>query len=144
MKNYKVAKTLSTAEAAYLAGLVDGEGTITLTRKHRTERRQLALSISSTERRILEYVLNTAGVGKITNKARSKDHHLQSYTYAVYNRQALQLLKQISPYLLSYKAGRAGLALKDYLRVTPRNGKYSPEMHAAKSAFEEKFLALKP
>jgi len=31
---YKVARTLTIDEAAYLAGLIDGEGTITLSRRH--------------------------------------------------------------------------------------------------------------
>jgi hypothetical protein len=36
---------LRTIDAAYIAGLIDGEGTITLSRKHRNENRQLAISI---------------------------------------------------------------------------------------------------
>ena len=43
-------QTLSLQDAAYLAGLIDGEGTVTLTRKHRNENRQLAGSISNTEK----------------------------------------------------------------------------------------------
>lgn len=34
-------------DAAYIAGLIDGEGTVTLTRKHRNENRQLCVSISA-------------------------------------------------------------------------------------------------
>jgi hypothetical protein len=33
---------LSKTDAAYIAGLIDGEGTVTLTRKHRNENRQIA------------------------------------------------------------------------------------------------------
>jgi hypothetical protein len=54
------AARLSPTNAAYLAGLVDGEGSISLTRLHHGQNRQLALSISSTERAILEWVLNAA------------------------------------------------------------------------------------
>ncbi|WP_018231860.1 LAGLIDADG family homing endonuclease [Thioalkalivibrio thiocyanodenitrificans] len=57
---------LAAIHAAYIAGLIDGEGTITLTRKHRNENRQLAVTISSTERNLLEFVKETLGVGKIT------------------------------------------------------------------------------
>ena len=144
MARYKIIRVLSTAEAAYIAGLVDGEGTVTLTRKHRNENRQLALTISSTELSLLRFVLHTTGVGKITNKARSQSHHLKSFAYAVYNRQALGLLRQIRPYLLSYKASRVDLALRDYVRVTPRNGKYSAEQRAAKHLFEDQCLSIKP
>lgn len=42
------AKTLTTESAAYIAGLVDGEGSVTLTRKHKDDMRQPALTIAST------------------------------------------------------------------------------------------------
>ena len=83
---------LSNTDAAYLAGLIDGEGTITLIRKHKNENRQLAVSISNTELKILEYAKNKIGSGKITRKRVSSIKHTPSYTYAIYNRQALTLL----------------------------------------------------
>ena len=48
--SYREVNSLSPVDAAYIAGLVDGEGTITLSRKHGGEGRQLVLSISNTER----------------------------------------------------------------------------------------------
>jgi hypothetical protein len=39
-------KTLSEVDAAYLAGIIDGERMITLTRTHRGENRRLVVSIS--------------------------------------------------------------------------------------------------
>jgi hypothetical protein len=38
---------LSLEDAAYIAGLIDGEGTITLTRIHSNENRRLVVSIDS-------------------------------------------------------------------------------------------------
>src|SRR5258708_4372335 len=108
-RKYKRTRILTSPDAAYLAGLVDGEGTISLTRKHRGGNRQLFVSISSTERGILEHVLRTVGAGKITNKRTYRKHHSPSGTYVIANRQALELLKQIIPYLQSYKVGRARL-----------------------------------
>ena len=144
MTRYKCANELTVAAAAYIAGLVDGEGTVTLTRKHANENRQLAVSISSTEIQLLEYVLASTGVGKITNKRRSKPHHSDSYAYAVYNRQALQLIQQIAPHLKSYKAARSQLALKHYLQTTPRNGKYTADIRRRKARFEEEFFQIVP
>lgn len=135
--------SLNPTDAAYIAGLIDGEGTITLTRKHRDEHRQLAVTISSTERCLLEFVLTACGVGKITNKRTSKSHHSPSFTYSVYNRQALTLLEAIAPYLRTYKRHRAQLILADYLRLTPRNGKYSPELLKRKSEFETQVMSMK-
>jgi len=142
--NYRTARTLAAAEAAYLAGLIDGEGTVTLTRKHANENRQLAISISSTEREILEHVLDLTGVGKLTNKRRDHEHHQPSFTYAVYNRHALALLEQIYPYLRSYKRVRARLILQHYVRLTPRNGRYTAALLAERAVFERDVLDTKP
>jgi len=92
---------------------------------------------------MLDFVKSTSGVGKITNKQISKSHHAPSFTYAVYNRQALALLRQILPYLKSYKRNRAELILKEYVVLTPRNGKYTTELLAKKYKFEEKVLSIK-
>ena len=143
MNSYKQTQSLDAIDAAYIAGLIDGEGTVTLTRKHKNENRQLCVSKSSTEIELLEFVLSATGVGKITNKQASKSHHAHSYAYAVYNRQALSLLKQTLPYLKSYKHDRAALILKDYLAVTPRNGKYTAEILTRKKVFEQSVLSIK-
>ncbi|MGH8618677.1 MAG: LAGLIDADG family homing endonuclease, partial [Burkholderiales bacterium] len=68
MASYRKAAVLSPTDAAYLAGLIDGEGTIGLTRRHRNDQRQVVVSISNTERPLLEWVLLTVGAGKITGK----------------------------------------------------------------------------
>jgi hypothetical protein len=122
---------------------VDGEGTVTLTRKHKNENRQLAVTISSTEMALLDYVFCATGVGKITNKKTSQPHHAPSFTYAVYNRQALALLQDITPFLRSYKRLRAELILSKYLSVTPRNGKYSDQLKIRKARFENAVLSMK-
>jgi hypothetical protein len=136
------AARLSPTNAAYLAGLVDGEGSISLTRLHHGQNRQLALSISSTERAILEWVLNAARVGKITTKRTSSPHHAPGLTYSVANRQALALLVQVAPYLKSYKAERAQLVIDHYVRLTPRNGQYSEALRVARNEFERRFAAI--
>jgi hypothetical protein len=112
--------SLSPTDTAYIAGLIDGEGTVTLCRKHRNENHQLAISISNTEIELLHYVLDAIGAGKITRKRTTKRHHTPSYTYALYNRQALALLEQVSPFLRTYKHKRAELILSKYQALTPK------------------------
>ena len=136
-------KTLSTVDAAYLAGFIDGEGTVTLSRKHKNENRQLAVTISNTERQILEFCIDVIGTGKITNKRVTQSHHTPSFTYAVYNRQALTLLEQIEPYLRSYKSRRVELILKNYIALTPRNGKYTDSLLKKRKEFEKTVLESK-
>lgn len=144
MSSYRTVRTLSAPDAACIAGLIDGEGTITLTQEHKNEKRRLVVSISSTERGLLDFVLSAAGAGKVTSKRTYQAHHAPSYAYRITNRHALTLLGQIAGYLKSYKAGRAALALSRYAAVTPRNGRYTPELLSARTEFEERFLAIRP
>jgi hypothetical protein len=139
---YKQAHRLGVADAAYLAGLIDGEGSVGLTRRHARDNRQLVLSIANTDEAILIWVLNKTGVGKITDKRIARAHHTPSYTYTVANRQALAILAQCARYMISCKRQRADLALAEYVSVTPRNGRYSRELIAARESFEARFLAI--
>ncbi len=141
---YRTVKTLSPLEVGYLAGLIDGEGTITLSRRNLNKHRSLVVTVSNTEISILKYVQEITGVGKITNKRISKTHHTPSFTYQVPNRQALEILGQIFEYLQSHKAARARLVLKEYLRLTPRNGRYSPTQIQDREIFIENFLGIRP
>lgn len=135
---------LDPAVAGYIAGLIDGEGTITLTRVHRNENRRLVVSISNNDLSLLRFVLEIVGAGRITTKRTYNPRHAPSFTYQISSRQALQLLRQMAPLLRSYKAARAKLALAEYVRLTPRNGKYAPELRARRAEFESKFLAIRP
>lgn len=136
-------KALSNIDAAYIAGLIDGEGTVTLTRRHSNENRQLCVSISSTERQMLEFVQGALAAGKITNKTTASKRHSPSFTYTIANRQALALLEQTAPWLKSYKRERALLILRDYVRLTPRNGKYSDTIKIERKEFEDSVLAIR-
>jgi hypothetical protein len=138
----RAVRELSAQDAAYLAGLLDGEGTIALSRRHANEHRHLVLSISSTEPELLRWAASATGVGKITRKRTVSERHATGLTYSVSNRQALSVLAQVAPFLRSYKRFRARLALDKYVELTPRNGKYSHEIETLRRAFEQEFMAL--
>ena len=99
MATYRTVQHLAPDMAAYVAGLVDGEGTITLTAQHRGEKRRLVVAISDTDRSLLEFVRQIVGAGRITAKRTYKEHHSPSFAYTVSNRQALDLVTQIASYL---------------------------------------------
>jgi len=139
---YKSVKPLAATDAAYIAGLVDGEGSVGLLRRHRKDERQLVISIADTERTLLEFVPSATGAGKITRKRTSAAHHTPSFVFSISNRQALDLVSQIRPFLRSYKAGRADLILRSYRELTPRNGKYDEETKAAREQFVDACMAI--
>lgn len=89
----RVVARLTKSDAAYLAGLIDGEGTIALSWRHAHDNRQLVVTISSTERVLVD------------------------------------------------KALRARLVLDQYVKLTPRNGKYDPPTRNARLEFESQFEA---
>jgi hypothetical protein len=144
MNNYRVTRQLDTAVAAYIAGLIDGEGTVTLTRHHARENRRLVVSVANTELRLLEFLADQIGTGRITRKRTVCARHTPSYCYCVSSRQALALLQQVAPFMLSYKRKRAEMALASYESLTPRNGKYSQDSLVRRMMFEQEFMAIKP
>lgn len=141
---YRTVQRLAPEAAAYVAGLVDGEGTITLSLEHRGERRRIVVSISNTDRALLEFVRETVGAGWITAKRTYSERHTPSFAYKITNRQALDLLSQIARYLKTYRARRAEMAIQHYVALTPRNGKYPEEVRRKRGEFEREFLAVGP
>jgi len=139
-----VTAPLEAVLAGCIAGLIDGEGTVTLSRLHRNENRRLVVSISNNDLSLLRFVQRSVGAGHITSKRKSRPHHAASFTYQISSRQALRLLEQTSHLLRSYKAKRAALALAEYVRLTPRNGKYAGDLRARRADFEVRFLAVRP
>jgi LAGLIDADG-like domain len=141
---YRLVNALDAADAAYIAGLVDGEGTVTLSRLHRKENRRLVVCISNNDLALLQHVQAKIGAGQVTSKRVYSLRHAPSFNYHVNSRQALELLRQIVAYMRSYKVDRAKLALQHYLRLTPRNGRYTPDAAAARREFETALLAIRP
>ena len=133
---------MSEPEAAYLAGLIDGEGTVTLTRREKTAQRTLTITIANTERNLLEYPMGIIGAGVISSKRTQKKHHTPSFVYRITGRQALSVLQKIVPYLRSYKKHRAEFVLAEYINVTPRNGRYGEDLLELKRVFDEKFFKI--
>lgn len=134
---------MSTEEAAYLAGLIDGEGTVTLSRREKGAQRSIVITIANTERCLLEFPLTAIGAGGISSKLTYKEGHTPSFVYQISGRQALAVLEQIAPFMHSYKKERALLALYDYIRLTPRNGRYVTGQLEEREVFIGKFFAMK-
>jgi len=137
-------KRLTEAQAGYLAGIVDGEGTITLTRRNINRQRYLTLTISNCEFKLLKYVSTLIGAGRITTKRTYHENHSTAYTYQISSKQALDVIRAIAPFLQTYKRQRAALALSSYSKLTPRNGKYSDDILKKRQKFIEKFFSILP
>jgi len=114
-------------ERAYLAGLIDGEGSITLSRHHRGQLPQPRISIAKCNREVLEWVRERTGRGVIISRRPRKAWHHAPFVWQVQLAGGvIAILEEVEPYLI-VKCKQARLLLDRYKQCTPRNGKYSPE-----------------
>lgn len=128
-------------DLAYAAGLMDGEGTVTLMRVRKSAKYKApVVSMTSTDRPLLIWLKDQFG-GHVRTQKRYADHHKQAWVWHARYSAALNFLSQVRPWLrVPEKCRRADLLLQEYPRLTPRNGKYTSEMRTQKLAFEDRFF----
>ena len=125
------------SEKAYIAGIIDGEGSIMLQKIHANEYPAPCISIASTTLELLNWIKERVGKGTIRKKK-------NCYSYILRHNDAIALLKEVYPYLIiETKRKRAELILTKYKSLTPRNGHYTEKMKIAKENFYINFMAIK-
>ena len=136
--------TLLAEEKAYIAGIIDGEGSIMLLKFHKNQYPSPCISISSTSLELLQWIQIISEVGQVKSKKNyNPSLHKDSFTYEVKYNDAILLLEQIEPYLvISQKKIRAQLIIHEYKKLTPRNGRYSQDLIQAKEEFYKRFMAI--
>jgi hypothetical protein len=136
---------MNSEEKAYIAGIIDGEGSIMLLTFHNNQFPSPCVSISSTTLELLEWIKNKVQAGTIKGKKNyNTDRHKNSYTYTLRYNDAINLLIDIEPYLvIESKKKRTQLLISQYKNITPRNGRYSEEMLMRKEKFYEEFIKIK-
>lgn len=121
---------LKEIEKAYLAGIIDGEGTVTLTRQRKNQTATPSVSVANNNLKLLKWIKSLLGGTIISKKKRKVDHH-DSYAWMIRYDSALRFLKEIRGFLI-VKRPHADLILKKYKSVTHRAGKYTPAMYKKK------------
>lgn len=126
---------------AYLAGLFDGEGTVSLGRRNSTDKfRHPTLSMTSTTPDLLEICRLTFG-GKIRKQKRYKPHHKPAQVWTCRYDSAIIAIEKMLPFIREpSKRDRMQFILSNYKLVTPRNGKYSETALQEKLQFEYDFF----
>jgi len=135
---------MTSEEKAYIAGIIDGEGSIMLLKFHSNQFPAPCISISSTTLELLQWIKSKTNMGTISGKKNyNPEKHKNSYTYTIKYNEAIDLLIQIEPYLIiESKKKRSKLILDKYKDLTPRNGRYSKEMLIEKELFYNEFINL--
>lgn len=136
---------MTSEEKAYIAGIIDGEGSIMLLKFHNNQFPSPCISISSTTIELLQWIKDVTNIGSIKSKKNyNEEKHTNSFAYTIKYNDVINLLVEIEPYLvIESKKKRARLIIKKYKEVTPRNGRYSKEMLEAKEKFYEEFISIK-
>lgn len=109
MRNKKILP-LTEEEKAYLAGIIDGEGSITIsvsTDLSMTRKKVFRpmITITNTYLDLVSWILEKTGLGKIAIVKKNKKflHHKQAYRWTAWSQQANQIIENIYPYLIVKK-----------------------------------------
>jgi hypothetical protein len=131
---------LEEAEKAYIAGIVDGEGTVTLMKHHKNETPLPFVAIANNNLDLLKWIKSLVG-GNICTKKKRLPHHNDSYVLNIRQDRAMRLLNEIKEFLI-VKKQQADLITTQYKAVTHRAGKYTPELLAKKYQLVAKIREL--
>lgn len=127
-------------EKAYLAGIVDGEGTVTLTKHHKHETPTPNVIVANNDLKLLKWIKLKVG-GIIVTKKIYMPHHQKSYAWSIRQDRAIRFLNEIKRYLI-VKKPQADLITTCYKAVTHRAGKYTPQMLNKKNKLVTKIRKL--
>lgn len=108
--NKKATKQLSADALAYLAGIVDGEGCLTLNFKKpgpKSGRRgchRIVVHVSNTNKAVIEHILRVTGIGRVHPFVAETDRNRKArWQWAAWSNQAIEFLKLIQPWLIVKK-----------------------------------------
>jgi hypothetical protein len=106
---------MTIVEAAYLAGIVDGEGSIVVsdrsTSRPNSSRPSVYLSVCNTYKPLMDWILNTTGTGTITQRSGNSPSGLpakDTYAWRVTSYVAGRILQQIEPFLIEKRERALG------------------------------------
>ena len=135
---------MTESEKGYVAGLIDGEGTVSLLKKQASAKfRYPVVEMTSTTLEMLEKLKDNVGGGTIVTQKVYKEHYKPSWCYKVWGDKAIQCLIEVYDYLTEpKKKARAKLIIDRYKTVTPRNGKYNEQKLQEKLDFEREFFEI--
>ena len=120
---------------AYTAGIIDGEGSVTI-----QCRVTPCVEVTNTCLAMLERIQENYG-GQIRKQKQYQTHHKDAWCWHVRGDKALAMLERILPMMLDESKVRRGqILLQEWKLKTPRNGRYSDEARTAKDEMVHRFF----
>lgn len=105
----KQANALSATDAAYIAGFMDGEGSIMIQPKWNAY--SIRISAVNTDHEVMQWIVSATGIGRIYHRKRTNSSHSDTWWWQCASESAESILSQIRPYL-RIKAKHADIALE--------------------------------
>jgi hypothetical protein len=129
-------------EAAWLAGMIDADGCVTLNKQTGPWRKPLMV-VDSTDPEILLECQRLAG-GSIVKKKQYQEHHRPAQSWRLYGAsQIMDVLREILPYMkCPSKVLRATMLVEHWTALTPKNGYYTEELLKQKRQLQADFMAV--
>jgi hypothetical protein len=98
-------------DLAYLAGIIDGEGCISILRHARTTHYDVRLGIVNTSTDLIVWINDTFGPGVLHVKPKQVAHWKTSYEWCIGSISAYLILKSVLP-MLRVKSKQAQIAMR--------------------------------
>lgn len=95
-------KNFGETDAAYLAGIIDGEGSI-IRLKRKNGSISYRVVVVNTDWPMLEWITDTTGVGSLNTKPRQEEGHKPCWYWVVNAQTARQILERCYPYMIIKK-----------------------------------------
>lgn len=128
----------------YLAGIIDGEGTIGIRRQDSYTGRYIYshhIAIKNSDVRLIHWLVDNFG-GTFPKPHTEKDNYKDTYNWQLSSSSSYKLLKKVGCYLL-LKREQADLAIELYEKVSSRFGKTKPLFGWRKELAEELYQECK-
>lgn len=96
-------RPLTAGQAGYLAGLVDGEGSIIALKRRDGSVKSYRLQVTNTCIPVLQWCLHVTGIGTLQSKSTQHNalpHYLPCGTWMAYGVKAASVIRRILPYLI--------------------------------------------
>jgi hypothetical protein len=109
-----MANQMADLDAAYLAGFIDGEGSIMIVPRFTTF--STTLQASNTNRNVLDWIASTTGVGGVFAGRKASGPNRATWQWICHGDGAETVLRQIRPHI-KVKAEQADLAIDTQSRL---------------------------
>jgi hypothetical protein len=109
-RSSKTLPHLKEVDVAWLAGLLEGEGSFTLQQPLNAKgepRTRIAISLQMTDLDVLEKVASLVGDGKVLTAKRQAGHHKETWRWQISSRGiTAELMARILPYMSKRRVGQ--------------------------------------